>query len=86
MQVRKGTVDGSDQDVLAIRRDARGFDDAGLADRSHLGGGDIDQRELRGGVILEKILVVRVLQHVLVRDHGRRAAQAFLDVRAGGHQ
>src|ERR1035441_10988181 len=73
-------------DVCSSDLDARGFDDAGLADGGSLAGGGIHQGELRGGVILEEIFVVRVLQHVLVGDYGRRAAEAFLDVRPGGHE
>ena len=86
VQVGERPVDGGDQEVLAVGRDARRFDDSGLADRRHLAGGQVDDRELRGGVVFEQILVVRILQHVFVGDEPGRAAQALLHVRPGGHR
>ena len=86
VEVGEGAVDSGDEDVFAIGRDARGFDDAGLADGGGFAGGDIDEGELRGGVILEEIFVVRRLEHVLMGDHGRCAAEAFLDVGSDGHE
>ncbi len=86
MQVGERPVHGGDQQVLAVGRDAHRRDDARLADGRDFAGGGVHSGELRGGVIVEQILVVRSLQHVFVGHHGSRAAQALLHVRPGRHQ
>src|SRR5690348_9122976 len=68
---------GCDIDVL---KDPRLTDGCGLA--CHW----IDERELRRGVILEQVLVVRRLQHVFERSDWTRPARALLRVWFGWHE
>ena len=79
-------VDGRHQDVLAVGRGIERFVIGRLADGRDRARGCIDQRELRGGVVVEEIFVVLVLQRVASFVGAALALLAFgfLNARANG--
>ncbi len=83
-QVRERLVDRLHQDVASVGRDVGARDDPGIEQRPGPAV-QLHPDQLRGGVVLEQRLVVRVLQQVLVRPHRRRLAHVLLDHRTRGH-
>ncbi len=71
--------------VVAIRRGAQSLKNCALADRGDTSGNRINKSQLRSGIVLEKIFVVRTLQQVFKRPHWSRPAGTFLCVRLVRH-
>src|SRR5207247_7381547 len=63
-QMRKGTFDLRDQNVLATGRRRDAAKDRRATNRRLLAGGDIDRRKLTGEIVCKQIFVVRGLDHV----------------------
>ena len=81
-EVREGTLDRRDEEVLVVRRRRDAAENRVPPERRPRAGGDVDRGELAREVVLEQILVVRRLDHVLVGRRRRRLAEVLLDVRA----
>ena len=83
VQVRIRPPQPANQQEFSIGRRRGGAEDRriadGLRDRRHI---ERHDRQLRRGVVIVKGLIVRVLQHVLVRANGCRLAARFLHRRA----
>ncbi len=85
MQIGKGPVNTRNHEVVAIGRDKRCVENGGLADEAGPQRRRVHPGKLRGGIVLEEIFVVRVLQHVLISADGAGTSDAFLNVWAFGH-
>ena len=70
--------------VLLIGRGANHGENTGLAQRRNFAGGGVYIRELRGGVVIEKVFVMRVCEQIFVGGRGAGVAQAFLRMWAFG--
>ena len=81
--VAEGAVDGGDEGVPAVGGRGQGVDETFDGERLDRAGEGYDG-ELRGGVELKDVLVLRVLEHVLVGGGGADLTEVFGDCRTDG--
>lgn len=77
-------VDDAHEHVLTVRRGIEGADHPGVAQALAFSA-QVHANELAGGVIVEQILVVRVLEQVLIGAGLRLLPAGLLHDRAAGH-